>query len=92
MEATQFQLVGFHNKSDDLSQSTSSHSVIADNIRQATSAKYIYSGTCLIRHPLGNVNSAGLAGCWIIGVSLYGKINCWCQRNLTGLGECWFIV
>ena len=32
-----------------------------------------YSGACIIRHPLGLKNSAGLAGCWIMEVSLYGK-------------------
>ena len=34
---------------------------------------YIYSGTCIIQHPLGRKNSAGLAGCWIVEVSLNGK-------------------
>ena len=37
-------------------------------------------------------HSAGLAGCWITEVSLYGKINGqWCQRILASLGEYWFI-
>jgi hypothetical protein len=36
-------------------------------------------------------NSAGLAGCWIIKVSLYGEINGQCQRILADLGECRFI-
>ena len=33
----------------------------------------VYTTTCPIRHPVGNENSAGLAGCWIIEGSLYGK-------------------
>ena len=53
----------------------------------------MYSGTCIIQHTCigGMKNSAGLAGCWIIEVSLYGEISGRCQRILTGLGECWFI-
>ena len=51
----------------------------------------MYSETCLIRHPLGNVKQ-----CWISRLLDYRgqfvwKINGWCQRILTGLGECWFI-
>ena len=34
----------------------------------------IYSGTSIIWHPLGKESSAGLAGCWIVEVGLYGKL------------------
>ena len=46
----------------------------------------IYSRTCIIRHPWGVKNAAGLVGCWIIEASLYGEIGGWCQRILAGLG------
>ena len=35
----------------------------------------------------GMTSSAGLAGCWIIEVSLYGKINDLRQRILAGTGD-----
>ena len=51
----------------------------------------IYSGTCLIRHLLGNEKQ-----CWISRLLDYRGQFVWyingrCQRILAGLGKCWFI-
>ena len=47
---------------------------------------YNYRETCIIRHPLGNEKQ-----CWIVEVSLDGKINGWCQRVSAGLCKYWLM-